>query len=65
MDWIVKIFCGWIITIHQISFFSRIAENFVVKISKIEQNPRKPRNFHPSKLFHYTVGIIYLFDVHR
>ena len=28
---------------------------FVVKISRIEQNPRKPQNFHPSKLIRYTV----------
>ena len=28
---------------------------FVVKISRIEQNPRKPQNFHPLKLIRYTI----------
>ena len=28
---------------------------FVVKISRIEQIPREPRNYHPSKLIRYTV----------
>ena len=28
----------------------------MVKLSRIEQNLRKSRNFHPSKLIHYTVA---------
>ena len=60
MDWIVKTFRRYIFEDYNlIGLESAISpeclKTFVFKISRIEQNPQKPQNFHPSKLIRYTV----------
>ena len=69
MDQIVKTFCGYIfeditnrprkLPIYQINSIIipsvECLKFFMVKILRIAQNLRKPRNFHPSKLIHYMV----------
>ena len=35
----------------------------MVKISRIELNPWKSQNFHPLKLIHYTVWLIYSYYI--
>ena len=69
MDWIVKTFRGYIFedynqiglenTMNSIIIPSiECLKFFVGKISRIKQNLQKPRNFHPSKMIHYTVAAV-------
>ena len=71
MDWIVKTFRGIFlrfitklaskVPFHQIFIIIPSVEylkTFMVKSSRIEQNPQKPRHFYPSKLICYTVNIL-------
>ena len=56
VDWIVKTFADKFLQVSTISPDKfHCLKIFVVKILRIEQNPRKSQNFHPSKLTRYMV----------